>query len=135
MRRGVIATVVVLCVSSAASAEAGDRFRLTREGAEFTAGFFALTKGAGVNVVYGPNFHANCRKRVSLNVRRCHVNWIHHEIAGRARLSIAAFRRDEYALTYRVAYRLKKTDLECAQTLPASECTKKARGHETYTGG
>ena len=127
----VMAAAAGLASVAVAPAAAGDRILLTRDSAEFTAGFFAVVQGAP----FDDDVHVNCRKRIALNVRRCRVHWEARHTDNKGRLEIAAFRRDADANRYRVRYRLHQTDKRCAAADPLADCTSILRGHDWYTGG
>jgi hypothetical protein len=113
-------------------ASAGDRVRLDREDAEFRAQFFAIVHGSRLS---GEDDHVNCRRRIAVNVRLCHVSWEAKGEINKARAVIAARERDPVANLYRVTYRIRTIDKTCALTKPVSRCTSTERGRETYTGG
>ena len=129
MRRRLLIALAVAGVSAPA-ASAGDRILLDRSQAEFTAGFFAITRGAELD----QDVHVNCRKRIALNVRRCRVSWSEgrHEYNGR--LFVAAFEERADANRYRVRYKLRDLDLRCARVSGEDACTSVETGTETYAG-
>lgn len=129
-RSAALGLLVAVALSSATEAEAGDRIRLDRQRAEFSANFFAITHGSPLE----QERHINCRKRLALNLRRCRVSWESGRYASRARLLIAAFAGSADSNRYRVTYTLRRLDLRCAAQLPVEECTSIDRGRETYTG-